>query len=103
MECAVCGATNEPGAAFCDRCGSALRPAAPATGQTVDLSRLPTPPAVPPLPPSPAEPPPPVQAASPLPPAFVPEPPPELPSIARSYTVPTRQPYVVQSALPGVR
>jgi hypothetical protein len=44
MDCPVCGAANEPGAAFCYRCGSALRPGGPsaqppATGQTMDLGR----------------------------------------------------------------
>lgn len=37
MKCAVCGAENEASAAFCFRCGSALKPT-PATGPTVNLS-----------------------------------------------------------------
>lgn len=68
MSCPVCGAHNEAGAAFCYRCGSALKQGAPTTGATVNLGRSDTPapgtPVVPPqdeqgarvydLPPSPA-------------------------------------------------
>lgn len=44
MTCAVCGAQNETGAAFCFRCGSSLKPGTPAaTGPTVNLSRDDTP------------------------------------------------------------
>lgn len=39
MSCPVCGAQNEAGAAFCYRCGSALKPAESATGRTVNLGR----------------------------------------------------------------
>ena len=44
MNCPVCGAENESGAAFCFRCGSALQSSArPTTGPTVNLGsdRLP--------------------------------------------------------------
>lgn len=62
MRCPVCGISNEESAAFCYKCGSALRSvdrsAQPATGQTVNLNRtthvwneqeprLPEPPALP--------------------------------------------------------
>lgn len=40
MSCPVCGAQNEAGAAFCYRCGSALKSA---TGPTVNLGRAATP------------------------------------------------------------
>lgn len=43
MSCPVCGAQNEASAAFCYRCGSALKPADPATGRTVNLGRADTP------------------------------------------------------------
>lgn len=43
MTCGVCGAENEVSAAFCYRCGSALKPAA-ATGETVSLGERTTPP-----------------------------------------------------------
>lgn len=43
MSCPVCGAQNEAGAAFCYRCGSALKPAASVTGPTVNLGRADTP------------------------------------------------------------
>lgn len=45
MTCAVCGAQNEASAAFCYRCGSALKPASSSsTGPTVHLGRSDTPP-----------------------------------------------------------
>lgn len=44
MSCPVCGAQNEANAAFCYRCGSALKPADPAVGRTVNLGRADTPP-----------------------------------------------------------
>jgi hypothetical protein len=45
MTCAVCGAQNEASAAFCYRCGSALKAAnTSSTGPTVNLGRSDTPP-----------------------------------------------------------